>query len=137
MSTASMVAAPEFLAPWIVLMPTPPQPITSTDDPGSTCAALNTAPTPVMTPQPTSDATSKGMSSSILLAPSTGTMSCSANVPAPAIPKPFSLQEQRSLRALVDRLLHFVEQLGRRAEIRDLQVVVIVDLEDLGKNALA
>ena len=40
----------------------PPQPITATVLPGSTLAAWNTAPTPVMTPQPTRAARSSGMS---------------------------------------------------------------------------
>src|SRR5581483_8549100 len=78
--------APQILAPWMALMPTPPQPITSTDDPGATRAALIAAPTPVMTPQPTSEATSYGTSAAILIAPASGTISSSANVPAPAIP---------------------------------------------------
>src|SRR5216683_2790111 len=67
-------------------MPTPPQPTTATVAPGSTLAVLITEPTPVMTPQPISAATSKGTSSSIFTAPSRGTTICSANPPQPAIP---------------------------------------------------
>ena len=53
-------------------MPTPPQPNTTTDEPGVTLAVLMAAPTPVVTPQPMSEAISKGMSSSILIAASCG-----------------------------------------------------------------
>jgi hypothetical protein len=42
----------------IAAMPTPPQPMTATVAPGSTRAVLITAPTPVITQQPTSAATS-------------------------------------------------------------------------------
>jgi hypothetical protein len=58
MSTATIVAAPQIRAPWMAEMPTPPQPITTTVEPGFTCAVLIAAPTPVITPQPTSEATS-------------------------------------------------------------------------------
>jgi hypothetical protein len=46
--------------PWMTLRPMPPTPITITLCPWETLARLNTAPTPVMTPQPSSDATSNG-----------------------------------------------------------------------------
>ena len=65
-------------------MPTPPQPKTTTDDPGRTLAVLIAAPTPVVTPQPISEATSNGTSSSILIAACDGTTISSANVPVPA-----------------------------------------------------
>ncbi len=52
MSTAMTVPAPAMAAPWMALRPTPPQPMTATVVPGSTLAVLNTAPRPVMTPQP-------------------------------------------------------------------------------------
>ena len=73
-------------APWMQAMPTPPQPNTTTDDPGVIFAVLSAAPTPVMTPQPTRDATSKGTSSSIFTTAWWGTTMCSANVPVPAMP---------------------------------------------------
>ena len=47
--------------------------------PGSTLAALNTAPTPVITPQPTSAATSSGISSSIFTIEFSCTSICSPN----------------------------------------------------------
>jgi hypothetical protein len=53
---------------------------------GVTLAVLMAAPTPVVTPQPMSDAISKGTSSSILMAPSCGTTIDSAKVPKPAMP---------------------------------------------------
>jgi len=59
--------------------PTPPQPITATVAPGSTLAALNTAPTPVITPQPTSAARSSGISSSIFTIEFSCTSICSPN----------------------------------------------------------
>ena len=67
-------------------MPTPPQPKTTTDEPGATLAVLMAAPTPVMTPQPMSEAISKGTSSSILMAACHGMTVSSAQVPAPAMP---------------------------------------------------
>ena len=48
-----------------------------------------------------------------------------------------SLQEQRALRAHVDGFLHLVEQLGRRMEVADIEVVVVIDGEDLRQDALA
>ena len=73
-------------APWMEVMPTPPQPNTTTDEPGVTLAVLMAAPTPVMTPQPTRPPISSGMSSSILTTPWCGMIVSSANVPAPAMP---------------------------------------------------
>ena len=46
-------------------MPTPPQPMTATDEPASTSAVLMAAPRPVVTPQPISAAMSNGTSSGI------------------------------------------------------------------------
>ena len=74
-------------APWMAEMPTPPQPNTTTDEPGSTLAVLMAAPTPVVTPQPISEAISNGTSSSILTAACSGIVVYSAKVPAPAKPK--------------------------------------------------
>ena len=67
-------------------MPTPPQPMTATVAPGSTRAVLITAPTPVITPQPTSAASSYGTSAAIFTAPSSGTTISSAKAPHPASP---------------------------------------------------
>ena len=47
-------------APCTTDSPTPPSPTTSTDCPGSTFAVFRTAPTPVMTAQPTRAACSSG-----------------------------------------------------------------------------
>ena len=59
-----MRSAPASNAPCTALRPTPPQPITTTLLPGSTRAVLVTAPTPVITEQPTRHARSSGMSDS-------------------------------------------------------------------------
>ena len=64
-STATMVEAPASRQPWMTLRPTPPQPITTTRSPGWTWAVRIAAPTPVVTPQPTRAAISKGTSSGI------------------------------------------------------------------------
>ena len=72
--------------PWMTLMPTPPHPMTAQVEPGVTLAVLMAAPTPVVTPQPMSEAISNGTSSSILMAPSCGTTNDSAKVPNPAMP---------------------------------------------------
>src|SRR5438477_11324318 len=63
--------------------PTPPQPKTATLEPGWTFAVLNTAPTPVVTPQPTSAATSSGIFASILIRFSADTVAYSAIAPQP------------------------------------------------------
>ncbi len=62
-SIAMMREAPAIAAPFTAESPMPPQPITATVEPGSTLAAWNTAPTPVITPQPTSAQRSSGTSS--------------------------------------------------------------------------
>ena len=74
-----MRAAPASAAPLIADRPTPPQPITATVSPGSTLAVWNTAPTPVITPQPISAARSSGMSSRIFTTAFSCTSICSAN----------------------------------------------------------
>src|SRR4029453_3904150 len=74
------------LAPWMAEMPTPPRPNTTTEEPGVTLAVLSAAPTPVMTPQPTSEATSCGVSGSIFTTPCSGMIISSAQVPEPAKP---------------------------------------------------
>ena len=76
-SMAMIRSAPASAAPLTADSPTPPQPITATVAPGSTLAALNTAPTPVITPQPTSAARSSGMSSSIFTIEFSCTSICS------------------------------------------------------------
>ena len=57
--------APAAAAPCTAFMPTPPVPMTTTFSPGRTSATLVAEPQPVVTPQPTSAATSSGMSGSI------------------------------------------------------------------------
>ena len=70
-------------APCTTFRPTPPQPITATDEPGATFAVLNTAPTPVVTAQPTSAARSNGIVGSILTRLSTCSVAYSAITPQP------------------------------------------------------
>src|SRR5437868_14606686 len=80
---AMMRSAPAMRAPWITERPTPPQPNTATLAPGSTLAVLNTAPTPVVTPQPTSAAHSAGIFGSTLIRFSAETVAYSAIAPQP------------------------------------------------------
>src|SRR5215831_18584017 len=61
-STAITLPAPINAAAWIALSPTPPQPKTTTFEPGVTLARLITAPAPVITPQLTRHTTSSGAS---------------------------------------------------------------------------
>ena len=68
-----MGQAPAAFAPMTALRPTPPRPKTATEDPGSTRAVLNTAPTPVITAQPNKAASSNGASSGIRMADSCAT----------------------------------------------------------------
>src|SRR5919108_1676033 len=67
----------------MTLRPTPPQPNTATEEPGATLAVLKTAPTPVVTPQPTRAARSSGILGSILTRLSTCTVAYSAITPQP------------------------------------------------------
>ena len=67
-------------------MPTPPQPKTTTDDPGVTLAQFTAAPTPVVTPQPMRAAISKGTSSSMAIAARSWMVAYSLNVPVPDMP---------------------------------------------------
>ena len=61
-STAITGSAPTATAAITAERPTPPQPITATRSPGRTPAVRQTAPTPVVTAQPTRPATSNGTS---------------------------------------------------------------------------
>ena len=70
-------------APWITAWPTPPHPMTATDDPGSTWAVLSAAPTPVVTPQPISASWSSGRSVVTRTAWCSATVMSSAKVPRP------------------------------------------------------
>ena len=67
-STATMRSAPATTAPISAFIPTPPKPTTAITPPGFTSAVLSTAPTPVSTAQPNSEATSSGTSRSIFTA---------------------------------------------------------------------
>ena len=53
MSTPTIMSAPTIFSPWMTFSPIPPRPKTTQLAPGSTLAVLTTAPTPVVTPQPT------------------------------------------------------------------------------------
>ena len=77
-SIAMIRSAPAIAAPLTADRPMPPQPITATVLPGSTLAAWNTAPYPVITPQPTSVARSSGIVGSIFTIACSCTSICSA-----------------------------------------------------------
>ena len=80
-STATIRAAPAIAAPITQDNPTPPRPITATDDPARTSAVLRAAPAPVVTQQPIRAATSGGVPSGTGIAAAAGTFWRSANVP--------------------------------------------------------
>ena len=86
-STATTDAAPASTAPCTTDSPTPPQPTTATLAPGGTRAVLMTAPTPVVTAQPTRAATSSGNEGSIGTTDRSNTSVRSAKV---AMPTPAS-----------------------------------------------
>src|SRR5687767_4205607 len=67
-STAMIGCAATSAPPCTTLSPTPPTPKTAMLAPGGTAAVLMTAPTPVITEQPTSAAISSGILPSILIA---------------------------------------------------------------------
>jgi len=84
-STGSMTMtrfAPAAAAPCTAFMPTPPAPMTTTFSPGRTSATLVAEPHPVVTPQPTSAATSSGMSGSIFTTDAWCTVMEGENVPS-------------------------------------------------------
>ena len=80
MSTAITGSAPTATAAISAERPTPPHPITATRSPGRTPAVRQTAPTPVVTAQPTSAATSNGTSSGMRTHERSGTTHASAKV---------------------------------------------------------
>jgi hypothetical protein len=57
--------APAKAAPWTLLRPTPPVPMTTTLLPAGTAAVLSTAPQPVITPHANKAALSRGIDSGI------------------------------------------------------------------------
>src|SRR3712207_5321834 len=84
MSTATIVVAPANLAPAIAASPTPPQPNTATLSPRRTPPVLIAAPTPAITPQPSSPAAVAGASGSTLVHCPECTSVFSANAPMPS-----------------------------------------------------
>jgi len=98
-------------------MPTPPQPKTTTDEPGVTLAVLIAAPTPVMTPQPMSDAISSGTVGSMGTTACCGRTISSAKVPVPAKPK--SDSSPRRKRGVMMALICTAEQ--RWGDLRSTQ----------------
>ncbi len=74
--------APAAAAPCTAFMPTPPAPMTTTVSPGRTSATLVAEPQPVVTPQPTSAATSSGMSGSTLTSDASCTVMYGEKVPS-------------------------------------------------------
>ena len=78
-------AAPAIDAPCTVACPTPPQPKTATELPGSTRAVHSAAPTPVVTAQPISASCSSGRSVSTLTRLASLTVMTSAMLPRPVM----------------------------------------------------
>src|SRR5436309_15792427 len=78
-STATIGSAPAAAAASTADNPTPPQPKTATRSPGRTPAVRQTAPTPVVTAQPTSPATANGTSAGIFTHERSGSTVASAN----------------------------------------------------------
>ena len=82
-SDTMICEAPASRAPCTTEMPMPPRPATSTVAPGSTCAVFTTAPTPVWTAQPMTQAISSGVSGSSHTTPRSLTTVNSLNAPTP------------------------------------------------------
>ena len=78
--------APLRTAPWITAMPTAPSPKTATVAPASTLAALRTAPMPVGTAQPITEAFESGASLLIFATAISGSTVYSLNVLVPPPP---------------------------------------------------
>ena len=70
-------------APWITARPIAPSPNTATVEPSSTLAVLNTAPIPVVMPQPSRQTLSSGASLLTLASDTSGTTVYSENVEVP------------------------------------------------------
>ena len=84
-SDTTIMAAPAMRAPWVTATPMPPAPSTRTVAPGSTAAVFSTAPTPVWTAQPITQATSRGTSGSTL---TTATSGMIVSSPQAAVARP-------------------------------------------------
>ena len=82
-SMAMMMEAPAIRAPCTTDWPTPPQPMTATDEPGVTCAVFRAAPRPVVTPQPSRASCSSGSEVVTETTDASSTTISSANVPQP------------------------------------------------------
>src|SRR6478609_8717874 len=83
-STAMILFAPATRAPAIAAAPTPPQPMTATESPRLTPPVLMAAPSPAITPQPSSPATSGAADESTLVHCPAATSVFSANAPIPS-----------------------------------------------------
>src|SRR5690625_1320825 len=83
-------SAPETAAPCTEFIPTPPAPTTTTVSPALTSATLVAEPQPVVTPQPTRQATSNGISLSILTTEDWWTVTYGEKVPSRHIGMTFS-----------------------------------------------
>ena len=110
-STATIGSAPASARPSTTDRPTPPQPITTADEPGSTRAVLTTAPTPVVTPQPISAPTSAGSSAGTGTAAAADTTARSPNEPTPRYERTASPPERRS--RAVPSLIRWSSELER------------------------
>src|SRR4051794_18735881 len=79
-----IVPAPASRAPAIAAAPTPPQPITATLSPRPTAPVLIAAPSPAITPQPSSPATSGAAVGSTFVHCPAATRVFSAKAPIPS-----------------------------------------------------
>ena len=84
MSTAMIRLAPASAEPAIAAMPTPPQPITATDVPRPTLPVLIAAPSPAITPQPSSPTAAARADGSTLVHCPAATRVFSAKAPMPS-----------------------------------------------------
>ena len=84
MSTAMIRAAPASAAPAIAAAPTPPQPITATVEPRPTLPVLMAAPSPAITPHPSSPTAAARADGSTLVHCPAATSVFSAKAPMPS-----------------------------------------------------
>src|SRR5947209_9887460 len=108
MSMAMTLVDPARTLAWMTLRPMPPMPNTATLSPYETLARLSTAPTPVITAQPTRAADSSGTSSGIFTAWRSSTTVRSTKAETLAKAKAFSPSMVNGLVSLPMLLAHIV-----------------------------
>ena len=83
MSTAMILSALAMTRPWMTLRPMPPRPKTAAVEPGRTFAVFNTAPMPVVIPQPSRQTLSSGAAGLIFAKAISGSTVYSEKVEVP------------------------------------------------------